>query len=91
MDCDEEAWEVMDPALNSVFGYGAQAAGVAEHIRSGQWGVESVRNNLFDFISSWSSIIGELLEGKAIIFLKAMYLRCERACTHSLGTHAFIE
>lgn len=59
-----EAWEVLDPALNRLFGYGATVESVASIVRRGDSGMLGVHRIIKAFVDDYEGIGGALLEGK---------------------------
>ncbi|KAI3998057.1 hypothetical protein K525DRAFT_275669 [Schizophyllum commune Loenen D] len=76
VDSPSEAWEVLDPALNRVFGYGVTTESVAAIIRRGEYGMLGVVQILEMFVENYEGIEGGLLEGKVQCMIEAI----EHAC-----------
>ncbi|KAL1658019.1 hypothetical protein GGF50DRAFT_68089, partial [Schizophyllum commune] len=71
-----EAWEVLDPALNRIFGYGTTAESAAAIIRRGDYGMSGVVRIMEIFVENYEGIDGALLEGKIQCMVEAI----EHAC-----------
>lgn len=65
------AWQVLDPMLNGICGWGASVEQVAGLIRRGPKGMEGLVEYVEHFVVAYR-IAGGLLEGKCAILVKAM-------------------
>lgn len=69
----EDAWEILDPKLNLILGYGTTPTQVVESLRRGRKGIEGLLTYIEGFV--WKSgVVGALLEGKMTTLTEAMKL-----------------
>ncbi|TFY53533.1 hypothetical protein EVG20_g10072 [Dentipellis fragilis] len=66
-----EAWEMLDPVLNRLVGWGKTAASFSEHVRRGEKGMDALHAYLEFFVNHYN-IDGGLLEGKIRVMLDAI-------------------
>lgn len=76
----EGAWEVLDPMLNNLVGWGRSPEEVAGLIRRGAKGVEGLWKYIRGFVIEYG-VSGALLEGKVRVLLNAMEIRCVHLAT----------
>lgn len=72
-DHADEAWEVLDPILNGVLGWGRTADDVAHDIRRGVMGLDGLLAMVEHFVMGYG-IRGSLLEGKMDILFKGVQI-----------------
>lgn len=69
----EDAWEILDPKLNLILGYGTTPTQVVESLRRGRKGIEGLLTYIEGFVRK-SGVVGALLEGKMTTLTEAMKL-----------------
>ncbi|KAL1674095.1 hypothetical protein EV122DRAFT_221397 [Schizophyllum commune] len=87
----EEAWEVLDPALNRLFGYGATVETVSALVRRGQYGMLGIHRVVKAIVTKYESINGVLMEGKIGLMIKGIrhaYTSTPEPDQHSLPNDA---
>ncbi|EIW81501.1 hypothetical protein CONPUDRAFT_55848, partial [Coniophora puteana RWD-64-598 SS2] len=72
--CKKDAWELLDPILNNLVGYGTSAAEFAMHLRRGRLGMDGLVDWLNAEVTAWE-IGGSVLEGKIGVMVGAMKLQ----------------
>lgn len=66
-----DAWEVLDPVLNNVLGWGRTAADIARDVRRGPMGLDGLMGLVERFVREYG-LSGGLLEGKFRVLFEAI-------------------
>lgn len=74
VDDPSEAWEMLDPLLNRLLGYGKTAEQLAKEVRRGPKGLDGILSLIQHFVTTFDTITGRLLEGKISKLLEAIQI-----------------